>query len=359
MNVRERLLGTLNYEPVDRVPDFEFGYWKECFDVWRPYGFPEGIDSHWDAERYFGFEYYMDFPIKTGLHPLFEEKVLEIKGDHRIVQAADGVISETSISGVSIPKYLKFAIETRADWEKFRDEHLNPDAPGRIPENLDEVVAQFKNRDFPLRVYCSSLYGWLRNWMGVENFSIAIIEDPDWVEEMIEHLTQLSISVMSKVTDKIDFDLGFWWEDMAFNHGPLVSPRWFNAVMVPRYKRIVSFLAQYGVKHHMLDCDGKIDELVSGWLDAGINIMFPVEAAHTDQAALRQKHGKQLRFMGGVNKVALIQGKEAIDKEMDRIAVLLKDGGYIPHVDHRCPPDVTLENYRYYVQKKRELIGRV
>lgn len=358
MDTRERFLKTWNYESVDRVPDFEFGYWDECYEVWRQQGLPDGLNNIWDLERYFGFEYYHTITINSGICPGFESKVLEVIGDHQIVQGGDGVIYEESLTSRSIPKYIKFPIETRDDWKRFRDEQLNPDTVGRVPDNIDEIVAYHKDRDYPLGVWCGSLYGMLRNWMGVENISIAIGLDRDWVEEMIEHITELSLKMLSKVMGKIEFDFGNWWEDMCFNHGPLVSPAFFNEVMVPRYKRITSYLAEYGIKYHVLDCDGNITKLVPGWLDAGINVMFPVESAHTDQAALRKEYGKQVRFMGGVNKMQLIKGKEAIDEEIQRIAKLMEDGGFIPHVDHRCPPDVTLENYRYYIKKKRELIGR-
>ena len=62
--------------------------------------------------------------------------------------------------------------------------------------------------------------------------------------------------------------------------------------------------------------------------------------------------------MGGVNKIALIQGPSEIDKELDRIAPLIEEGGYIPMVDHRVPPDVSLKNYIYYLRTKRKTIGR-
>lgn len=358
MNTRERFLKTWNYEPVDRVPDFEFGYWYECYDVWHKQGLPENINNDWDTERYFGFEYYSATGANSGLFPGFESKILEIKGDHQIVQAGDGVIYEESLTSRSIPKYIKFPIETREDWVRFRDEQLNPDAPGRVPDNLDESLAALADRDYPLGIWCGSLYGMLRNWMGVENISIAIGLDRDWVEEMIEHITQLSLTMISKAVGKVDFDFGMWWEDMCFNHGPLVSPVFFNEVMVPRYKRITSYLADYGVKYHVLDCDGNITQLVPYWLDAGINVMFPLEAAHTDQGALREEYGRDVRFMGGVNKMKLIKGKESIDEEINRLSKLMEDGGFIPHVDHRCPPDVTLENYRYYIKRKREMIGK-
>lgn len=87
--------------------------------------------------------------------------------------------------------------------------------------------------------------------------------------------------------------------------------------------------------------------------------MFPLESAHTDFVALRKKYGKKLLLMGGVNKMELMKGKAEIDKEIKRIEPVVREGGYIPHIDHRCPPDVSYENYLYYLEQKRKMIGRV
>ena len=71
----------------------------------------------------------------TGKHrkTRIERRVLERKGDHLIIQDEEGVVYEMLRPelGASIPRYLKFPIESRRDWERFRDEHLDPDAPGR------------------------------------------------------------------------------------------------------------------------------------------------------------------------------------------------------------------------------------
>ena len=58
------------------------------------------------------------------------------------------------------------------------------------------------------------------------------------------------------------------------------------------------------------------------------------------------------------HQVRVMKGKKAIDKELERLTPLLKQGGYIPMVDHHVPPEVSLSDYRYYLKKKRELIGK-
>ena len=74
------------------------------------------------------------------------------------------------------------------------------------------------------------------------------------------------------------------------------------------------------------------------------------------QMGMVEKLGKDFRFKGGVNKMELVS-KERIDRELARLLPLVEDGGFIPHVDHRVPPDITLENYEYYLKRKREVFG--
>jgi len=365
MTHRERLMRTLRYEPVDRVPDYEFGAWEQTIKRWHEEGLPKEHNGVWGAiNSYFhtdDTEYGPGPWIHLGLLPGFEYKVLEEKGDHITIQDGDGATAEMIRPelGASIPRYIRYAIETRADWEKVRDEKLNPDTPGRIPANLDELCKLTYDATYPTGIGCGSLYGWLRNWMGVENISLALYDDPDWIEEMMEHLTMMHLKLFENIAGKCKIDLGTWWEDMCFNKGPLVSPKLFAKLMVPRYKRITDFLRnECGCEFNMLDCDGNIHELVPLWLEGGINVMFPVEAAHTDGYKISDQFGKKVAIRGYFDKRALIAGKEAIDKEFEKLTPLLKRGGFIPHTDHLVPPDVSWENYQYYRQKKCEFIGK-
>jgi uroporphyrinogen decarboxylase len=60
-------------------------------------------------------------------------------------------------------------------------------------------------------------------------------------------------------------------------------------------------------------------------------------------------------LMGGIDKRALAAGREAIDRELERLIPAVEKGGYLPMVDHLVPPDVTLENYLYYLERRRKL----
>jgi uroporphyrinogen decarboxylase len=69
------------------------------------------------------------------------------------------------------------------------------------------------------------------------------------------------------------------------------------------------------------------------------------------------KYGKELRIMGGVDKMKLGQGREAIQTYLESLVPLVKRGGFIPFCDHRCPPNVKEEDYIFYLDLKEELFG--
>jgi len=63
-----------------------------------------------------------------------------------------------------------------------------------------------------------------------------------------------------------------------------------------------------------------------------------------------------MSMQGGIDKRALAGGPAAIDKELARIAPLINTTCYFPALDHLIPPEVTFENYSYFVRRLREMI---
>jgi hypothetical protein len=358
LTTRERFNAIMHWQKPDRLPNVEFGYWEETMRVWHAQGLPSHLSTHEGVERYLGLEgisIFPEVPVKNGLFPQFTETILEQHDDRKILLDVEGNMVEKLLDDTSMPRYLRFGLQTRDDWERYKAERLDPRAPGRIGAVRD-VVQVAHAAGMPVTFNGGSLYGWLRDWMGVEGFSIALMTDRAWVEEMIEHLTRMTLYLIEEGLTGVDVDIAWWWEDMCYNRGPLMSPRHFHELLVPRYKRITDALKGVGIDVNVLDCDGKIDALVPGWLEGGINCMFPIEVAHTDPFYLRETYGNKVLLLGGVNKVSLIRGKGEIDREIERLIPLVKQGGYIPCVDHRVPPDVSWENYLYYLNRKRELL---
>jgi len=363
MNARERYVRTFHFQPVDHVPDEEFGWWDDTLRAWHKQGLPKEIDDNSKGDFYFSFAQKDWAPVHYGLVPGFEHKVLSEDDKHVIYTDGSGVTQMVNKSGASsIPKYIRFPLETREDWENFK-RRLNPDEPRRFPSNTDEIVEKLKTAQNPVGIGGGSLFGWIRDWMSFERLAMTSIDDPEWVEEMVDYLAHFILACMEPVLQKLEkagvkLDVCSMWEDICFNNGPMVGPKFFRKVVTPRYKLITDRLRKAGCDLTYLDCDGNIMQLVKPWLDGGVNIMFPIEIrGGSDPVKMRELYGREVKLAGGVDKMALIAGKKAILADLKRLDPLVRDGGFIPHVDHRVPPDVTFENYLYYLREKRAWLG--
>jgi hypothetical protein len=94
------------------------------------------------------------------------------------------------------------------------------------------------------------------------------------------------------------------------------------------------------------------------WLESGINIMFPIESAHTDVFKLAEEQGERGFLRGAYEKRAIISGPKAIDAEFERLMPLIESRRLIPHTDHLVPPDVPFEHYLYYRKRKCQILGK-
>jgi uroporphyrinogen decarboxylase len=358
MTPRERWRRVFHYQAVDRIPCYEFGYWAELYDEWHEQGLPEEITTERQLDAYFGYDRRVSVPVNVDLNPRFEYKVLEEDARHKVIQDTNGTIAQINKDGSSsIPHFLEFPIKGRDDWERFK-ERLDPDTPGRLPENVIELAARYRTSKVPVGVNIGSMFGRLRDWMGFERIAMMVYDDPDLIDEMVETMCNLVITTIKPLLNLFEFDYAGGWEDMAFNNGPLISPKMFEQFLVPRYKRIADLLHEHGVDVIWTDCDGNIMSIAGLWLEAGYNCMFPIEVrAGSDPVALRERFGRDMLLLGGYNKMALLEGPEAILAELKRLEPVVAEGGFIPHVDHRTPAGVSLENYCYYVREKKAMLG--
>ena len=356
--LRERWNMTMHFEKAERLPFMEFGYWTETLPEWHKQGLPESVDNEKKAYAYFGIEDWRGAPVKTVLHPALETEIVEETEHYVIVRDGDGALRKDINDGIrTIPHYIEYAIKDRVDWDKFK-KRLDPATPGRYPENWDELVERYKTRDYPLCINIGSMIGRIRNWVGFESIALMAYDDPGLVEDMIETCCVCVCETIKRALNDVEFDFAAGWEDICFKNGPILSPAMFDRWIVPRYKRITDLLAEHGIDVVWTDCDGNIMPILDQFLAGGINCMFPVEVAGgSDPVAIREKYGRNILLHGGVDKMKLLKGPKAIEEELLRLKPVVDEGAFIPHVDHRCPANVTLENYKFYLKTKREMFG--
>ncbi len=356
--LRERWQRQMHFQKVDRVPSLEFGYWTETLEEWHKQGLPKEVNDEKKAYAYFGIEDWRGAWVSVGLFPHFKHEVLEEGDDYVIVRDGDGATSKQQKGRIrTIPHYISYGIQNRNDWAKYK-ERLDPTAPGRYPEHWAQLVKEYAQRDYPLCISIGSMIGVPRNWFGFENVALVAYDDPELLEEIIETLCTCVCNAVERALKEVRFDFGAGWEDICFKNGPILSPAMFDRWIVPRYKRITDLMHKYGVDINWTDCDGNIMPILPQFLAGGINCMFPIEVGGgSDPIEIRRLYGDKVLLHGGVNKRALQHGFKEIEEEMKRLKPLVEEGGFVPHVDHRVPADVSLENYKCYLRLKRDLLG--
>ncbi len=369
--VRDRYYRVFTYQPVDRVPDIEFGYWPQTLRRWLREGMPLDLAKDEQnqmfigkVDRFFGFDegYGTGLDLRTGMNPVFEEQVLERRGDSVLLRDSGGVVAErypNDVEASSIPRFIRFPVETPGDWAAMKERFRFDDPVREIPQAEIERFRREAAEGRMASVWCCGFYGQLRNWMGMERLSFAFYDYPDMVRDMVEHWAELCARQIERLPADVIIDHISWWEDMAGKNGPLVGPNLFREFLQPGYRRVMRAAGKRGCTISIVDCDGNPHDIVANWLEEGVNIMFPLEvAAGCDPYAWREEFGMDLRLRGGIAKEPLVRGGTAIDRELERIRPLLDEGGYIPHLDHLVPPDIPYAHYCEYLEKKRRLIGR-
>jgi len=292
----------------------------------------------------------------NSLFPPFEEKIIGTLPDGTVRKIdCYGTIIRERPGMSSIPMVEGYSLTDRESFEKeFR--HRLEYCEERIPfAEMDRLIAN--GHEYPLTLDLGSLYGMVRNWMGVEGLSYLAVDDEELLDEIINMLGDVCYRVAERCfAYGFRPDIGFFWEDICFKNGPLVNPSLFAQKVGPHYKRISELAKNYGVDLIYLDCDGCIDSLLPVWLENGVNVMFPIEVGtwNGSFAPWRQKYGNKLRGIGGVNKLVLEKGREEIDQEIARIKPIVEMGGYIPCLDHHITPATSWENVQYYCEKMRE-----
>jgi uroporphyrinogen decarboxylase len=350
---RELFLRIMRYEGADRMPVVHWTGWTETMARWYEEGLPRDRNIH----EFLGTQpHWTGVGAHVGLFPAFEERTIEEDADSRVYRDGNGVVCRAWKRQSNIPHYIDFTLKTPKDWEEHYRWRLQPD-PKRIPPDLDARIANAEASGLPITFGTGSMMGWIRDWMGVENLAYFMYDHRDAFAEMVMTVADLVCWSADLILPKVKVDMGFGWEDICGRSGPFVSPDIFRECVAPGYLRIRRKLEQYGVSLYGIDSDGDVSALVKPWLDAGVNVQFPIEVGvwKADGMAFRRKYGKELRIIGNFDKMTLEKSHAAVEAEIRRLIPLMKDGGYMMMPDHLITPGVSLTDYRWYLDQVRAL----
>lgn len=370
MTNRERAMNLLHYKSVDRMPAVHFGYWRELLLEWAEQGHipqdlartvGDGNAADRELDRIIGwdFNWYRCCGANRGLLPGFERKILETLPDGtQRVQSSVGLIERIKPGIASIPSEDDYILKDRRAFEElylpkmqFSAQRVNTEFFRKFNENRDQ--------DIPCGLHLGSVLGDIRNMVSVVGMSYLMYDED---EELFADIVDAYADMQYKCAEAIlqtgaQFDFAHYWEDICFKNGPLLSPEMFRELCGKHYQKRSDLCHRHGIDIISLDCDGVTEKLLPIWFENGVNTMFPIEVGvWGDQfAPAREKFGRGMLGVGGMDKTALRRDKAAVDAEIERMKRLSAMGGFIPCPDHRLMPGSKFELVQYYAEEIKKI----
>lgn len=342
MDSKERVMRSLDFLPVDRIARFD-GFWPEFEKILIQ---EQGLAAQTDLLDYFGIDIAIATADETPYPSMWE--ILEEKDDHFLIRSKYGVLVRGR-RGAYSEEELEYTIQVPEDLERHPFE--SPHKPERFAD-FEEYVKKEKAKGKCVFGKVGGPFIRSTFMRGKENFLLDLAGDPEFAAELVQQLGDFLLEVALEELRRGElYDTGIWiFDDMGYNNGPLFSPKTFETIFLPVYRKMVSTLKKAGAKKVCLHSDGDIRLLLDMLIDAGIDAINPVEPkANMDIVELKAKYGKKLAYIGGMcNSDVLKNGPaERIEAQARRIIEAAQDGGVIIG-SHSIGPDIPTENYFCY-----------
>lgn len=347
----ERFKRMYEHRETDRIPIIDEP-WSGTLRRWRREGMPEGMDwcDYFDVDK-LGI-------INIDISPRMPEITLEETDRYYIRTSPWGVTMKHFKEEDSTPEFLDFTITTQEAWDQAKKQMTLKD--DRIPwEMLRQNYDKWRAEGRWIRAVFWFGFDVTHSWMmGTENTLIAMMEEPELVEDMFDTYLSRCETLFSRVWDAgYHFDEIFWYDDMGYKGTTFFSPNMYRSMLQPYHKRAVDWAHNRGIYAQLHSC-GDVMTLLPDIVATGVDALNPLEVkAGMDAFKIKKEYGDRLVLHGGINAV-LWNDKDAILEEIDRkVPVLKENGGFIFSSDHSIPNSVSLENMKAIVEEVKR-VGR-
>jgi uroporphyrinogen decarboxylase len=229
--------------------------------------------------------------------------------------------------------------------EALTDERL--DKIGYVARQLYET----SDRAIVLSVGCN-LFEWTQFLFGPENQYAYLAGEKEKMCAVLDELTDIHIEFLGRILPKIrgSVQVLVMGDDLGMQRGPQISRQMYREMFFPRHRRIYEFAKRESGAHIMLHSCGGIYPLIPDLIEAGVDILNPVQtsARNMEPEKLKREFGKDVSFWGGGcdTQHTLIHGtpEEVRDDVRRRLDIFMPGGGFVWNQVHNVLADVPPQN---------------
>ena len=197
-------------------------------------------------------------------------------------------------------------------------------------------------------VLCGIAQGFYdRGWAlrGTENFLVDFIENPLFIEQLFEALTEYYLKMLDEIA-VFPFDGIRFGDDWGAQRGLLMGPKRWRKFIKPGLKKIFDKARRLGFTV-MVHSDGDIMEIIPDLIDIGVQILNPIQPEAMNISEIKRLYGNVLCLNGGISSQYTLPLGTAEDVRREVTACLrymAHGGGYVAGPAKHILPDTPFEN---------------
>lgn len=197
-----------------------------------------------------------------------------------------------------------------------------------------------------------NLFEWGTFIRRMDNFLMDLLAEPAHVHAFLDALMESHLSTLAKTCEAVGdvVDIIKFGDDLGTTNGPFISNEMYNEFFKPRHKQLCDYVKTNSSMHTMLHCCGGIYELIPELIEAGFEIINPVQinAVNMEPARLKGEFGREITFWGGGCDTKTILNRatpqQVKDHVKNNLRVFTAGGGFVFTTVHNIMPDVPPEN---------------
>ncbi|HHJ10343.1 MAG TPA: methyltransferase [Bacteroidetes bacterium] len=247
-----------------------------------------------------------------------------------------------------------------APWDRAREEDFWP--------NLRKTCIDLKkntDRALMLGAGCN-LFEWGTFLRRMDNFLMDLILQPEEVERLLDALMEIHMDTLEKICHWVGdvVDIVRFGDDLGTQQGPFMNPEIYHKLFKPRHTQLAEYVHKNSSMHTYLHSCGSIYQMIPDLIEAGIEILNPVQtnAADMEPERLKKEFGKDLTFWGGGIETAYVLNvgtpEEVRKMVLERLEIFSPGGGYVFNTVHNILPEVPPENIMAMFNAIREFNGQ-